>query len=153
MSRYLGDKRGCLLETISSIFWPNLAREGVRSNGRLYWMTCIEAFTSFVALNSQEPLMVAIPVTVFIGDLHLRVRRNYLGLIMTPEQASHQLTQREQTEEAKDHLLFSQLRAMSDSLEPVEFIAPFATVDPKGKAIETPSSNPKKKTLVQASEE
>lgn len=45
----------------------------------------------------------------------------------------------------------SQLQATRERLEPAESIVLLVTVDPKGKAPETPSSKPKRK-LVKASE-
>lgn len=61
-------------------------------------MRCIEAFTSFVALNNQEPLAVGMPVTMFARDLHLRLRKDYLGTTIMLEQVQHQLVQQEETE-------------------------------------------------------
>lgn len=55
-------------------------------------------------------------------------------------------------EQVEDRLSLSQLRATQDRLEPIESITLLAMVDPKGKALETPLSNPKKRKMVKASE-
>lgn len=111
-------------------------------------MRCIEAFTSFVALNNQEPLAVGMPVTMFARDLHLWLRKDYLRTTITLEQVQRHLVQPEETE---DQLQISQLRVTQDRLEPDKSITPLGRVDPKGKTPKTPLSNPKKRRLVKAS--
>lgn len=82
----------------------------------------------------------------------MRVRKDYGGPTMTIEQAHHRLSQREEVEEEDDQLSISQLRPTKDRLEPAKSIIPLATVDPKRKVPETPSSELKKSKLVKASE-
>lgn len=88
----MGVGRDCLLGNFPSTFWLSLATEGFRLlGGSLHWMGCIGAFSSFVAPNSQEPLVVIMLVIMFARDLHLMPRKDYLGMTMTREQAQHQL--------------------------------------------------------------
>lgn len=121
---------------LTSIYWPRLAREGVRSL-RMH-------------LNSKEPLVVSMPITVYVKDLFLRARRNHNGLTMTLEEAQHQLVLQEEVEGEEDQLSILQLQA--NRLESAELIVPLGIIDLKGKAPETPSSKPKKRKLVRASE-
>lgn len=96
--------------------------------------------------------MAAIPVRMYARYLYLKARRDYDSPTMTLEQAQHQLLQWEEVEEEEDWLSISQLPTTEDRLEHAESIISLATVDPKGKAPEAPSSKPTKRKLAKASE-
>lgn len=71
-SYYVGGVQDSLLGNHSSIYWPCTSQEGIRSlGGALYWMKCVDAFTKFMAPNSQDPLVFAVPVLVSARDLYL----------------------------------------------------------------------------------
>lgn len=55
-ARYVGVDRDALLGDFDSLFWPCRSREGVRSaGGAMYWLRCLDSFTTFVAANNGEP--------------------------------------------------------------------------------------------------
>lgn len=63
-------------------------------------MRCIEVFTRFVAPNSQEPPVPAVPVPILARDLYLRVIKNYKGPTILVDNARNQIAQQAKVEDA-----------------------------------------------------
>lgn len=70
------------------------------------------------------------------------MRRDYDGSAMSLKQ---ELAGSVEDEEDEEHLLISHLQETRERVEPADSILPLAVVDPKGKALKTPSSKQKKK--------
>lgn len=113
----MGGDRENLLGTFSSVFWPNLVREGVRlPGGALHKARCIEVFTDFVGPNSRIPQAATLPFTVYVRNLYLRVRKDWTGLTMWLESVVRQSTQPEENEDPSPH---PQPQAVDELVEPV----------------------------------
>lgn len=106
-SCYKGDGTDCLLGTLSSIFWPNLVEQGVRSiGGALYWIRYVEAFTDLVSPNSKASRIATLPIVIYAIDLFLRSKKNHIGPTMTLEQAQMPAGPTGGGEKEEDQLLF-----------------------------------------------
>lgn len=91
-SPYVGEGRDMLMDNFDSIFWPCKARDGMRSpGGALYWIQCIEAFTRFVAPNSQDSSMFAALIPVLARDLYLQIIKSFQDSTVPVDEARKQI--------------------------------------------------------------
>lgn len=80
-----------MLGNYSSIFWPSLARQGVRSSGDvLHWVRCIEAFTEFISPQNVVPRQVVLLVIIYARDLYFRAKKDWTGPRIPLDSANHQ---------------------------------------------------------------
>lgn len=90
-ARYVGAGRDALLGDFDSLFWPCRSREGVRSaGGAMYWLRCLDSFTTFVAADSDEPSIVAPIVLIPARDPFLRASKEFDGSMLPVDEAQKQ---------------------------------------------------------------
>lgn len=142
-SRFINNYRNKIFSNFNLFFWLDRLREGAKTpEGALYWMRCILTLNSFVSKKNKDPLIYAFVVPIWAKDP--MIKRNYGGPTMPLEQAQKELLQEDEIEE-EEHLLIAQLRARRKRSDPSESIVPVAVMDPKGKAVEVPTSKPQRK--------
>lgn len=106
---------------------------------------------TFVSQDNKDPLVCAMPVTVYARDRLMRVRRDYGGPTISFHQAMKKLGQKGEVEEEEEQLPISQLRATRERLESRSLFLPSLWSTPRGKCLRLSPASSKRKGRTKAS--